>query len=268
VSSLNGDRRRIVGALWRGVATLVLAGLGGCLGQVACTGGRHVAVLLYGDSLADEGQHWFEASFPSSVKVEVHVLGGTAICDFLPQLRGDVARARPAAVVFEFAGNAVTRCTQPAPAVAATRQQLDERYRADAATATRLATAIGGEAWWMGAPVNRDPGAEIGNGDIRAIYQGLARQYPRTHYVDAGAAVERDGQFTATLPCLPEEPCARVDGNENVVRADDGGHLCPSHQLFTDTCSVWSSGAYRFGRAMALPVLASLQLPPARVAMP
>lgn len=249
----------------RAVLPVLVVLVAGVAAAVSCAAHRPT-VLLYGDSLADEAQHWFAASFPDSVRVEVHVLGGTAICDFLPGLPAELKRTRPVAVVFEFAGNGVTRCTQPTPGTAATVEQLVTRYRGDAASATRLVVAAGATAWWMGAPVNRDPTADIGNTAVRAVYQALPAQFPAARYVDAGAAVERAGQFTETLPCLPVEPCAHVGaGNENPVRAPDGGHLCPAHQPSSDACPVWSSGAFRFGMAMAEPVIRSLHLQPRRL---
>jgi hypothetical protein len=75
-------------------------------------------------------------------------------------------------------------------------------------------------------------------------------------YVDAGRAVVAGGRFTATLPCLPSEGAADgcVDGRIP-VRALDGVHFCPRREgPGTDGCPVYSSGAVRFGFAMAQPV--------------
>jgi hypothetical protein len=75
--------------------------------------------------------------------------------------------------------------------------------------------------------------------------------------VDAGAALTDRGRWTATLPCLPVEPCA---GSLAIVRAPDGVHFCPGSPAAvagrTERCSVWASGAYRYGTAMAAPVVA------------
>ena len=84
-------------------------------------------------------------------------------------------------------------------------------------------------------------------------------------YVDAGASVLDGGRWTATLACLAEEPCAgSADGAGtavNVVRAPDGMHFCPAAPEavngITGECPVWSSGAFRFGTAMARAVLTS-----------
>ncbi len=80
-------------------------------------------------------------------------------------------------------------------------------------------------------------------------------------YIDAGTAVQRGTEYTDELPCLPEEPCASANGSI-VVRSSDGVHLCPGDDSHRDPvtarCLVWSSGAYRYGRAMAAPVIDQL----------
>jgi hypothetical protein len=52
----------------------------------------------------------------------------------------------------------------------------------------------------------------------------------------------------------------------NVVRAVDGTHFCPvpsdAVQAVAGDCPVWSSGAFRFGTAMADPVIRDLHRRP------
>jgi hypothetical protein len=81
------------------------------------------------------------------------------------------------------------------------------------------------------------------------------------------AVLDEDGRYTDTLPCLPEEPCTHTGPGPigtNVVRAPDGAHFCPGNvradRGVTSTCAVWSSGAYRYARAMAAPVVHDLGL--------
>ena len=81
-------------------------------------------------------------------------------------------------------------------------------------------------------------------------------------FVDAGQAVLDGGRFTATLPCLPSEGAGDecVDGRIP-VRALDGLHLCPVRtSQENDRCPVYSSGAARFGLAMAQPIRLDLGL--------
>src|SRR5262245_33043191 len=66
-------------------------------------------VILYGDSLADEAVDSFVAAFAAQpgVQVTTRTAGGTAICDFLGDMRKDAATLAPGAVVIEFSGNAL-----------------------------------------------------------------------------------------------------------------------------------------------------------------
>ena len=70
----------------------------------------------------------------------------------------------------------------------------------------------------------------------------------------------------SSMPCLPTEPCTggydATGTPVNVVRAPDGGHFCAGAPAavhgVTAACPVWSSGAWRFGNAMAAPVIQQL----------
>jgi hypothetical protein len=120
--------------------------------------------------------------------------------------------------------------------------------------------------FFTGAPISRraersgDPTTAI----LHAMYAAVARTSPYGRYTDAGASVLSGGRWTETLPCLPDEPC--TGGRDakgipvNLVRAPDGGHFCPGApaavQGVTAACPVWASGAWRFGNAMAAPVIA------------
>jgi hypothetical protein len=101
---------------------------------------------------------------------------------------------------------------------------------------------------------------------VNAMYEAIAAEYPGVFYVDAGAAVLDYGRWTPSLPCLPTEPCTGgtdlLDRGFNLVRAPDGGHFCPASEDakrgVVAACPTWSSGAYRYGNAMAAPVLSAL----------
>jgi hypothetical protein len=98
--------------------------------------------------------------------------------------------------------------------------------------------------------------------DSNALHSDIAA-LTGAEYIDAGAAVLDHGRWTATMPCLVTEPCTGsadgIDHGVNVVRSPDGTHFCPTagtaEQGVTDGCAVWSSGAYRFGSAMAVPII-------------
>jgi hypothetical protein len=113
----------------------------------------------------------------------------------------------------------------------------------------------------VGAPVTRteapgDPGARL-----RELYRRVARTHPGTTYVPAGEAVLDHGRWTATLPCLPSEGAELGCRDGRIpVRAVDGAHFCPTVVRaaagVVARCPVWSSGAFRFGMAMAAAVRA------------
>jgi hypothetical protein len=64
-------------------------------------------VILYGDSLAWEAQDHFRRALRTAGirEVSTETFGGTAICDWLSQMRRDAVVIHPRVVVVEFSGN-------------------------------------------------------------------------------------------------------------------------------------------------------------------
>jgi hypothetical protein len=230
-------------------------------------------VILYGDSLAWEAEASFVAAFAGEREVQVltRTWGGTAICDYLDWMRRDAATLAPGAVVLEFSGNALTPCMKDTAGHGLEGDAYWAHYRADAQTAIDIFAPIGTRVFFAGAPISRSQAAsgDFHGGMVNAMYAELANAHAGVRYVDAGAAVLDGGRWTATLPCLPGEPCTGgADGvgqAVNLVRAPDGGHFCPAaeeaKQGVVAACPIWSSGAFRYAYAMAQPVLASLSAP-------
>jgi hypothetical protein len=224
-------------------------------------------VVLYGDSLAWETRHAFSDSFADRPDVEVHTrtFGGTAICDWLDQMAADAASLTPGIVVIEFSGNSFTECMHDANGVALTGAAIDERYAVDAVSAIAIFASVGTHVVFAGAPVF-GPNAATGGGRLNSLYSELADDHDGVWYTDAGRSVLAGDSYTITLPCLSSEPCegGYTSGGllVNVVRNPDGIHFCPvsgdAVQGVTDDCPEWSSGAYRYGRALAEPVLDAL----------
>ena len=228
-------------------------------------------VAFYGDSLGSESESLLQDALLTAgvADVRTRTFGGTAICDWFDEMRDDAVELRPSVVVVEFSGNALTPCMMGPDGVSllATRDVYFDKYARDAAEVLAIFSASPTRVVFVGAPISRraeesrDPEANR----LNRMYEGLALFTPDVTYVDAGAAVLRDGHWTETLPCLPSEPCLDADADGvpvNIVRAPDGGHFCPgapeARRGVTQTCPVWSSGAYRFARAIADGVLVNL----------
>jgi hypothetical protein len=222
-------------------------------------------VVLYGDSLAAEAESFFVERLRAGgvADVRTRTFGGTAICDWLDTMRRDAADLHPDVVVVEFSGNALTPCMmrEDGASLAIDHDALHAKYLVDAQEVARIFAADRTEVYFVGAPRGR--AAEARNEpDIdwfNSMYQAIAAAVPNAAYIDAGATVLSNGRWTETLPCLPSEPCTGPAGS-NVVRAPDGAHFCPGAaeavRGVTMVCNVWSSGAYRYGSAIAEGVLA------------
>ena len=236
---------------------------------VAAAVGTHRRVILYGDSLAFESRDFFALALQSGSDVEVvdRTFGGTAICDRLDRMRRDLHDLQPTAVVLEFVGNNVTDCMR-GPNGPLAGDELVQKYRDDARIATEIFAGVGVRVYWMGAPSIATAPADDFT-DVRSGYEQEASRLtfatpplPRVRYVDAGQAVLEGGRFTATMPCLPSEGPGEgcVDGRIP-VRALDGLHFCPVRTSEGgDRCPVYSSGAARFGLAMAQAIRRDLGL--------
>lgn len=220
-------------------------------------------VIVYGDSLAWEAEDLIVAAFAHrpDVTVITRAFGGTAICDWTAAMRDDAAALQPGAVIVEFSGNAMTPCMLDADGQPLSGIAYLQRYATDAQTVLDTFTPVGSQVFLIGAPPRSDE-VSFEHSQIPRLYEALD-VIPSVTFVDAGAAVLDDGRWTATLPCLPGEPCTGgVDESGravNQVRAPDGLHFCPDGpdavRGVTEKCTVWSSGAARFAEAMAAPVL-------------
>lgn len=202
------------------------------------------------------------------MQVVERTFGGTAICDWLDEMAADVTTLKPGIVIIEFVGNSFTPCMRDAAGQFLTGAAVVERYSADLETVIATFGADGAQVVLAGAPVSRAEADHTapGGGGLNALYQRTARARAGVRYADAGAEVLDDGYWTSTLTCLALERCTGgVDAAQvgvNVVRSPDGLHFCPASgdavRGVTGDCPVWSSGAFRYGSALARPAIESL----------
>jgi hypothetical protein len=217
-----------------------------------------IQIAVFGDSLAWEAQPYYDdlARAAGDVAHTYDSHGGSAICDWLTQMRRVQAKYHPMAVQLEFSGNNLTPCMKGYELYS---PEYYEKYRADTLNAIRIFTAGGAHVFLIGAPITRAQQSVPDWQRLNMQYEEIAAADPaHVTYVDAGATVELPGQrYTDTLPCLERESCTGpvVDAiRSNVVRSSDGVHFCPTEKGLDSGviggCSVYSSGAYRYAKAM------------------
>jgi hypothetical protein len=224
-------------------------------------------VDIFGDSLAYQAAPYFNELVEASgqAKVTDFVFGGTATCDWLPDMRRVARDQPPRVVVMEFAGNTFTACMR---SCVPESSSTIIRYCSAMSQAIGIFLAAGAHIYLEGTPIDyrqwirHDPHWD----DLNRAFAQLAGRYPgRVTYVDAGRAVEGSDQaFVWMLPCMAFEPCTGPGVGNDIVRSPDGEHFCPDRsgnavgQVVT--CDVYSSGAFRFASAMAGPVIRYLHL--------
>jgi hypothetical protein len=183
--------------------------------------------------------------------------GGASICTWLNIMGQDAATFRPEAVVLEFVGDSFSPCmngVQPFTAA------FYAKYQADAEAAIGIFARTGAHVYIAGYPIMLTTESNPLWDHLNQVLAGVAAASPDASFMDAGAAVENNGAFTFSLPCLYFELCANQPGpGQNLVRDPAGTHFCPTNQGTVTGlywyCDVWSSGAFRYGAAMASGVI-------------
>ena len=222
----------------------------------SAVGSNPVRVIEYGDSLSMEAGNFFNFFVGPHATVVNRSYGGTSPCTWAADMWQEAGNFVPQAVVIQFSGTAFSPCM--AGYVPGTLGYY-YKYAADTEAVISLFNAVGARVYVAGYPValSSPPWWNV----LNQVYAAVAAQYPNAVFVNAGASVEANGHFTWTLPCAYFEPCnvpcknqAVVPGSD-CVRGPDGGHFCPdgneSFAGFLGTCDEWSSGAFRYGLAMA-----------------
>ncbi len=242
----------------------------GALGLSACEPSPP-QVLYYGDSLAFEAEPYFNFLLQSGGHAQVidNIYAGSALCDWMGQLRADASNpVHRDAIVLAFSGDDVTPCIEQSGPWGSFGYY--QNYVDNMNTVVSEFAAAGTHVYIVGSPQNYDEYInDVPNwNELNELFAGIASEHPgQVTYVDAGSAVELDGHFTWTLPCLSFEACTGpvVDGQpSNIVRSSrDGVHFCPDNSIapvlgLQVNCNVYSSGAFRYAMAMAAPVMRQL----------
>lgn len=208
------------------------------------------AVVLVGDSLAVEAAQFLPTLVEPSTLVS-QVFGGTAPCDWLDT---DLQLNADSVLVISFIGNAGSPCMADGVGGFLQGQAILDKYRTDVSVLIETARSAGARVLLVGQPARVDSAAsnEVVDG-LNALYTELA-SVEGIAFVDAGAQVENpDGTYAVVLACLQNEPLCDASGS-NAVRSDDGLHLCPGASA-PPPCQHYSSGAYRFAKAIADAIL-------------
>ncbi len=223
-------------------------------------------VGFYGDSFAfasaEHAHHLLETG--GRLRVVGASFHGVAVCDLLPQIRSDVANHDMFGAVLVFAGNAFTPCMAKPNGRALSGRTALRKFEADLTEAVQLLTADGTRVYLGTVPEGRLQAMFDINWarDTNKVVAKVAKKNRRVELIDSAAAVLDDnGHYTETLPCLDFEPC--MFSGRNLVRESTGIHFCVSGfaevPVGTDTCPVWSSGAFRFAGALTAPVIEDAQ---------
>jgi hypothetical protein len=214
IQRLPSRRGRVVGAVAVVAAAVVLSG---------CTD-----ILVYGDSLTNESSGQIESSARDK-SVVVHAEGGTALCDWVPEMAADRARDHPTTVVIAFAGNIATcvdhawRTGGPSAAVANYDAALRAVRKAFPTERIIVVGAIAAQDRVGWSPF-------VGNPQLNAMYRRVAREIGATYSPWADWALTPGHvyvEYRPPFPCLAPDTgkCAPV-----LVRRSDGVHLTPEGQ--------------------------------------
>jgi hypothetical protein len=207
---------------------------------------KATSVVFVGDSLAVETAPFLAPLLEGRTMVPM-VKGGSAPCDWLGV---DLQISTESVVVVSFIGNSLTPCMQDGAGANLGGQAFFDKYRADTVALIKQVRSAGAEAVVLvGEPIESDAWPAEIVARLNAMYADLASD-AGVVFVDAGAAVENtDGTFATELPCLTNEVECGASGT-NVVRTNDGVHLCPG-ELSLEQCPGYASGAFRFAKAIA-----------------
>jgi hypothetical protein len=213
-------------------------------------------VALYGDSLADQSRVAFSARMRQRAPGELTVstFPGTALCDYVLAIAGELIARRPQVLVLEFSGNSFTDCMRDdrGSLLPIGSDAWRGRYLEDLRAVLKVAMVTNTSVVWATAPPVDHPGnPEDYPRRLANAVRVLAADEPRLQVADTGVALTTDGHsYRATLPCRSDEREVCADGHI-VVRAADRLHFDCRGAVDRTSCAGYSAGARRYGEAMA-----------------
>ncbi|HEU5300870.1 MAG TPA: hypothetical protein VFW06_01400 [Acidimicrobiia bacterium] len=235
----------------------------GLLAGLALTGCLPVApppppprIAVYGDSLVYESEAHLRAALASVLPgwdIIIRSYGGVAQCDYHASMVDDLDHRNVRAVIVAFVGNRLTDCVLSRP--------YPDSYYSDAHWAADLYASRGIPLAFVATPglVGNTPADRIVPNVYRYVgsERGIRVVESDDLFVDPAT-----GKYEITGPCLVGEwECA----DQIVIRAPDGGHLCPVPGSVP--CGVYSSGVVRYddGIVRMAALLAGFTPPAGRV---
>lgn len=219
---------------WALVAFVLMAGptiLAACSSGQSSSSGTPVSkhfrsqVALFGDSLAWEAEPYWTGLIhkDNEAALTYDTIGGTATCDWLGRMREVESEYHPMAVELSFSGNNLTPCMKGYERYT---QAYYDKYRADTLAAISIFDNGRTHAYLVGAPIMKQQESVPNWQMLNMVYAAIAQANP-----------------------------ARVT---YVVRSSDGIHFCPAKEGdvagVVSGCPVYSSGAFRFAKAMGAPL--------------
>ena len=197
------------------------------------------ALAVYGDSLTVQASDYLTAlARYGGRRLLSGWRSGSALCDWVGDIRTVLVEARPTDLVLGFAGN-VTECTG-----ALTGDALGRVYERDARLVVALAAKVGTHVVLVGPPDMRPRDFARRSAGVRRAFARVARGRRDVDYVDSRDALSPDG-YSATLGCASFETAALgCRSGEITVRAADGVHWAQPN------VHGYSGGAWRWAKVM------------------
>lgn len=240
------------------VAACVLMGIGFGSEAVGATTTPKTA-LIYGDSLTLEAKPVIVAKFApkTSWRVRVQAIPGVALCEYTASLTADLAQYHPAVVTVETHGGDLDPISGCYPdGMVRDSPEYYEYYRGQLAAIFTVVRATGAKMVFFATPPDKSAASQLEQTTLTAIAYEEAAKVPGTSIAYGGRNALGGKTWRASLKCLVAE-VGLLDcvGGRIPVRAPDTVHFCPAGYpdffSFFAGCTLYSSGALRYGKALA-----------------